>query len=70
VRDRVEDLVAMPSGAATTRRRVKKLAESLEVDRERLRGWTVFRAVESGLRARRVGRLRDADWLLDFATWL
>jgi streptomycin 6-kinase len=70
VRDRVEDLIAMPSGAATTRRRVKRLAESLEVDRERLRGWTVFRAVESGLRARRVGRHRDADWLLEFATWL
>ncbi|WP_151775529.1 aminoglycoside phosphotransferase family protein [Streptomyces abyssomicinicus] len=70
VRDRVEDLIAMPSGAATTRRRVKRLAESLEVDRERLRGWTVFRAVESGLRARRVGRDRDADWLLEFATWL
>ncbi|WP_448315140.1 aminoglycoside phosphotransferase family protein [Streptomyces sp. CO7] len=70
VRDRVEDLIAMPSGAATTRRRVKRLAESLEVDRERLRGWTVFRAVESGLRARRVGRPRDADWLLEFATWL
>ncbi|MER5480045.1 aminoglycoside phosphotransferase family protein [Streptomyces sp. NPDC002734] len=70
VRDRVEDLIAMPSGAATTRRRVKRLAESLEVDRERLRGWTVFRAVESGLRARRVGRPRDADWLLEFAAWL
>ncbi len=70
VRDRVEDLIATPSGAATTRRRVKRLAESLEVDRERLRGWTVFRAVESGVRARRVGRDRDADWLLEFATWL
>ncbi|NEC83055.1 kinase, partial [Streptomyces sp. SID7958] len=45
VRDRVEDLIAQPSGAATTRRRVKRLAESLEVDQERLRGWTLFRAV-------------------------
>ncbi|WP_199579301.1 aminoglycoside phosphotransferase family protein, partial [Streptomyces sp. CRB46] len=48
VRDRVEDLVAQPSGASTTRRRIKRLAESLEVDQERLRGWTLFRAVESG----------------------
>ncbi len=70
VRDRVEDLIAQPSGAATTRRRVKRLAESLDVDQERLRGWTLFRAVESGVRARRVGRPRDAEVLLEFAGWL
>ncbi|WAX77659.1 aminoglycoside phosphotransferase family protein [Streptomyces sp. KMM 9044] len=70
VRDRVEDLVAQPSGATTTRRRVKRLAESLEIDQERLRGWTLFRAVESGVRARRVGRDRDAELLLEFASWL
>ncbi|MER7490822.1 aminoglycoside phosphotransferase family protein [Streptomyces sp. NPDC126497] len=70
VRDRVEDLIAQSSGATTTRRRVKRLAESLEVDRERLRGWTLFRAVESGVRARRVGRGRDAELLLEFASWL
>ncbi|MFE1438470.1 aminoglycoside phosphotransferase family protein [Streptomyces sp. NPDC058739] len=70
VRDRVEDLIASPSGAATTRRRVKRLAESLDVDQERLRGWTLFRAVESGVRARRVGRAGDADLLLEFAGWL
>ncbi|MBV7698076.1 aminoglycoside phosphotransferase family protein [Streptomyces sp. TRM70350] len=70
VRDRVEDLIATPSGAATTRRRVKRLAESLDVDQERLRGWTLFRAVESGVRARRVGRPKDAELLLEFAAWL
>ncbi|XUL91484.1 aminoglycoside phosphotransferase family protein [Streptomyces galilaeus] len=70
VRDRVEDLIATPSGAATTRRRIKRLAESLEVDQERLRGWTLFRAVESGVRARRVGRTSDAELLLEFAGWL
>ncbi|MFF9627133.1 aminoglycoside phosphotransferase family protein [Streptomyces griseosporeus] len=70
VRDRVEDLIASPSGAATTRRRVKRLAESLDVDQERLRGWTLFRAVESGVRAWRVGRVRDAELLLEFAGWL
>jgi streptomycin 6-kinase len=70
VRDRVEDLIAQPSGAATTRRRVKRLAESLEVEQERLRGWTLFRAVESGVRARRVGRPKDAELLLEFAGWL
>lgn len=70
VRDRVEDLIASPSGAATTRRRVKRLAESLDVDQERLRGWTLFRAVESGVRALRVGRSKDAELLLEFAGWL
>ncbi|MFJ4685799.1 aminoglycoside phosphotransferase family protein [Streptomyces sp. NPDC091377] len=70
VRDRVEDLIGSPSGAATTRRRVKRLAESLEVDQERLRGWTLFRAVESGARALRVGRRGDAELLLEFAAWL
>ncbi|MEU7582864.1 aminoglycoside phosphotransferase family protein [Streptomyces sp. NPDC041068] len=70
VRDRVEDLIASPSGASITRRRVKKLAESLEVEQERLRGWTLFRAVESGVRARRVGRVQDAELLLEFAGWL
>ena len=70
VRDRVEDLIASPSGASTTRRRVKRLAESLDVDQERLRRWTLFRAVESGVRARRVGRLQDSELLLEFAGWL
>ncbi|MFE1251998.1 aminoglycoside phosphotransferase family protein [Streptomyces sp. NPDC058741] len=70
VRDRLEDLIAQPSGAAATRRRVKRLAESLDVDQERLRGWTLFRAVESGVRAGRVGRPRDAELLLEFAGWL
>jgi streptomycin 6-kinase len=70
VRDRVEDLIASPAGAATTRRRVKRLAESLDVDQERLRGWTLFRAVESGVRALRVGRPKDAELLLEFAGWL
>jgi streptomycin 6-kinase len=70
VRDRVEDLIASPSGASITRRRVRKLAESLERDPERVRGWTLFRAVESGVRALRVGRARDAELLLEFAGWL
>jgi streptomycin 6-kinase len=70
VRDRVEDLIAAPSGPSTTRRRIKRLAESLEVDQDRLRGWTLFRAVESGVRALRVGRPKDGELLLEFAGWL
>ncbi|MFH9618041.1 aminoglycoside phosphotransferase family protein [Streptomyces pratensis] len=70
VRDRVEDLIASPGGAVTARRRVKKLAESLEVDQARLRGWTLFRAVESGTRALTAGRTQDGELSLEFAGWL
>ncbi|MFC8916671.1 aminoglycoside phosphotransferase family protein [Streptomyces sp. NPDC057116] len=70
VRDRVEDLVAAASGATSGRRRVNKLADSLDVDRERLRGWTLFRAVESGTRALSAGRRQDGELLLEFASWL
>ncbi|MFF1511054.1 aminoglycoside phosphotransferase family protein [Streptomyces sp. NPDC058326] len=70
VRDRVEDLVAASSGASAARRRVNKLADSLDLDRERLRGWTLFRAVESGTRALTAGRRQDAELLLEFASWL
>ena len=70
VRDRVEDLIASPGGAVTARRRVKKLAESLEVDHARLRGWTLFRAVESGTRALTAGRRQDGELSLEFAGWL
>ncbi|MGP3636730.1 aminoglycoside phosphotransferase family protein [Streptomyces sp. 24-1644] len=70
VRDRVEDLIASPGGAATARRRIKKLADSLDVDRERLHGWTLFRAVESGTRALTAGRRQDGELILEFAGWL
>ncbi|MEV0779858.1 aminoglycoside phosphotransferase family protein [Streptomyces sp. NPDC050428] len=70
VRDRVEDLVAAASGASATRRRVNKLADSLDIEGERLRGWTLFRAVESGVRALEAGRRQDAELLLEFAGWM
>ncbi|MFE7112824.1 aminoglycoside phosphotransferase family protein [Streptomyces sp. NPDC057575] len=70
VRDRVEDLIASPGGAVTARRRIKKLADSLDVDRERLHGWTLFRAVESGTRALAAGRHQEGELTLEFASWL
>jgi streptomycin 6-kinase len=69
-RDRVEDLVAASSGASSARRRVNRLADSLDLDRERLRGWTLFGAVESGARALKAGRHQSAELLLEFAGWL
>ncbi|MFC7308716.1 aminoglycoside phosphotransferase family protein [Streptomyces monticola] len=70
VLDRLDDLVASSAGAATARRRVTKLADSLEVERERVRGWTLFRAVSSGTEALRAGRRTQAEVLLEFASWL
>ncbi|MFF2331246.1 MULTISPECIES: aminoglycoside phosphotransferase family protein [unclassified Streptomyces] len=70
VRDRVEDLIASSGGPVTARRRIKKLADSLDVDRERLHGWTLFRAVESGTRALAVGRRQEGELTLEFASWL
>ncbi|MEU3188756.1 aminoglycoside phosphotransferase family protein [Streptomyces sp. NPDC006923] len=69
-RDRVEDLVAASSGASSARRRVNRLADSLDLDRERLRGWTLFRAVEAGVRTLTAGRRQTAELLLEFAGWL
>ncbi|WP_119295951.1 aminoglycoside phosphotransferase family protein [Streptomyces sp. YIM 130001] len=68
--DRLDDLVASSSGASTARRRVNRLADSLDVDRDRLRGWTLFRAVDNALVARREGRRSRAELLLEFAAWL
>ncbi|GLF99050.1 aminoglycoside phosphotransferase family protein [Streptomyces yaizuensis] len=70
VRDRAEDLVAASSGASAARRRVNKLADSLDVDPDRLRGWALFRAVESGTRALAAGRVQEAESTLEFASWL
>ncbi|MFI0779067.1 aminoglycoside phosphotransferase family protein [Streptomyces sp. NPDC021212] len=70
VLDRCEDLAAGPGPAAAARRRIAKLADSLDVDRERLRGWSLFRAVETGLRYGAAGDRRGAEPLLEFAGWL
>jgi streptomycin 6-kinase len=70
VRDRLHDLVASAGAAAVTRRRLTRLADALEVDQERLRRWTLFRAVASGARAAATGRRSEAELLWEFASWL
>ncbi|WP_314176944.1 aminoglycoside phosphotransferase family protein [Streptomyces winkii] len=70
VRDRLHDLVASPGAASATRRRLHKLADSLEVDRERLRAWSLYRSVESGVRHMSGGWRQDGELLLEFAGWL
>lgn len=69
VRDRLHDLMASSGAPAVTRRRVASLADSLDVDRDRLRGWTVYRAVASGVRQLRQGARQDGEALLEFAGW-
>ncbi|MFF8568141.1 aminoglycoside phosphotransferase family protein [Streptomyces albidoflavus] len=68
--DRVEDLVGADTGGSTSRRRLSRLADSLDVDRERLHGWTVFRAVYGGMAAVRQGRRGVGEALLEYAGWL
>ncbi|GAA2636578.1 aminoglycoside phosphotransferase family protein [Streptomyces axinellae] len=69
-RDRLHDLMAASGAAAQTRRRIHKLADSLDVPRERVRLWALYRAVESAVRQAAGGSRADAEMLLEFAAWL
>ncbi|MFJ9917068.1 aminoglycoside phosphotransferase family protein [Actinacidiphila glaucinigra] len=70
VRDRLETLVATPGSQSAARRRVAKLSDSLDVDRDRVRGWALFRAVEAGVWALAVGDRESGELHLEFASWL
>ncbi len=70
VRDRLSTLAAQPGSRAAARRRLAKLASALEVDPERLRGWTVFRSVEAGVWSLSVGDPEGGELLLELASWL
>ncbi|MFD7918553.1 aminoglycoside phosphotransferase family protein [Streptomyces sp. NPDC059740] len=65
--DRFEDLLAGSGVAAAARRRVARLAEALDVDRDRLRGWTLFRAVHQAVREVVRGDVPRGEALLEFA---
>lgn len=69
-RDRLEDLVAASSGAASARRRVARLADALDLERDRLQGWTHFRAAAAGVAALASGHRQEGELLLEFAGWL
>lgn len=70
VRDRLKTLAAAPAAGSAARRRLARLADSLEVDRDRLRDWTVFRSVEAGVWSWSVGDRTYGELLLEFADWL
>ncbi|MEU1423240.1 aminoglycoside phosphotransferase family protein [Kitasatospora sp. NPDC005751] len=65
--ERADTLVGSPGVPAAVRRRLHQLADALDVDRDRLRGWTLFRAADLGLRALAAGRREDAELYLEFA---
>ncbi|MEU8546942.1 aminoglycoside phosphotransferase family protein [Streptomyces roseoverticillatus] len=68
--DRVDTLMASPGAAAIARRRVAKLADALDVDSNRLRGWALFRAAEAGVRELSRGARARGELLLEFAGML
>ncbi|MFC7218306.1 aminoglycoside phosphotransferase family protein [Streptomyces polyrhachis] len=70
VYDRLDTLAAAPGAATSARRRVARLADTLEVDAERLRGWAYFRAVDEGMAALSRGERGRGELLLEFASWL
>jgi streptomycin 6-kinase len=69
-RDRLSTLAAEPGSRAAARRRLAGLAAALDVDQDRLRGWSLFRAVEAGVWLLSVGDREDGELLLEFASWL
>jgi streptomycin 6-kinase len=68
--DRRDTLIASPAPQAAARRRIDRLSASLDVSEERLRGWTLFRAVEAGVWGLAVGDREFGETLLEFAGWL
>ncbi|MFC1421458.1 aminoglycoside phosphotransferase family protein [Streptacidiphilus cavernicola] len=68
--DRLETLAGVPGPQAAARRRLQRLADSVDVDRDRLRGWTLFRTVEAGAWSLEVGDPRQAALYLEFAAML
>ncbi|MFJ6217367.1 aminoglycoside phosphotransferase family protein [Streptomyces sp. NPDC092296] len=68
--DRMDTLLGSPGPEAAIRRRLNRLADSLEVDRERLHGWTLFRTVEAGVWSLSVGATGPAELYLEFASRL
>ncbi|GHF83959.1 kinase [Kitasatospora xanthocidica] len=65
--DRADTLLGSPGVPAALRRRLHQLSEALDVDRDRLRGWTLFRAVDLALRALATDRREDAELHLELA---
>ncbi|MER7583046.1 aminoglycoside phosphotransferase family protein [Kitasatospora sp. NPDC097691] len=65
--DRADTLLGSPGVPAAVRRRLHQLSDALDVDRDRLRGWTLFRSVDLALRSLAADRREDAELHLELA---
>ncbi|MFC1436490.1 aminoglycoside phosphotransferase family protein [Streptacidiphilus sp. N1-3] len=68
--DRLETLAGVPGPEAAARRRLQRLSDAVDVDRDRLRGWTLFRTVQAGLGSLTADDPRQAALYLEFAAML
>ncbi|MFE6053911.1 aminoglycoside phosphotransferase family protein [Kitasatospora sp. NPDC056446] len=65
--DRADTLLGSPGVPAALRRRLGQLSDALDIDRDRLRGWALFRSVDLALRALTAARHEDAELYLELA---
>ncbi|GAA2840855.1 aminoglycoside phosphotransferase family protein [Kitasatospora paracochleata] len=70
VRDRVDTLAGSPGPRAAVRRRLARLADAVDLDGDRVRGWTLLRSVDAGLAALAAGDRGTGELCLEFAGWL
>ncbi|WP_081952404.1 aminoglycoside phosphotransferase family protein [Kitasatospora phosalacinea] len=70
VLDRLDTLAAAPGPRGEARRRVSRLAEAVELPADRVRAWTLLRAVDTALAAFAAGDAATAELHLEFAAWL
>jgi streptomycin 6-kinase len=68
--DRLDTLSGTPGPQSVARRRLHRLSDAVDVDLERLRGWTLFRTVAAGLWSLDVGDTGAAELFLEFAAML
>ncbi|MDH6137244.1 streptomycin 6-kinase [Kitasatospora sp. MAA4] len=68
--DRKDTLAGSPGPRGAARRRLHLLADAVDVDHDRLRGWTLLRTVAAGLWSLEAGDAQEAELSLEFAGWL
>ncbi|RKE21430.1 aminoglycoside phosphotransferase family protein [Streptomyces sp. TLI_171] len=70
VLDRADTLAASPGPRGAARRRLQQLSEAVDLPAERVRAWTLLRAVDVALAALAAGDRPGAELHLEFAAWL
>ncbi|MEV4559692.1 aminoglycoside phosphotransferase family protein [Kitasatospora sp. NPDC049285] len=70
VLDRLDTLAASPGPRGAARRRLQQLSEAVDLPADRVRAWTLLRAVDTALAALAAGDDATAELHLEFAAWL